>query len=211
MTTIATLTKYGLLDGRGEQIRVSDDAILLIVEERGAADRMAALRRTALRPELFKALVEQFEGSPLPTENAIKIRLEKLGFTSKAASSAARSYRETMAIVEEEGGAYNEPSAEEIGQEGSMTTAPIASTPQAPPSFLASAATPSAAGRQSSAQMLTPNADPGAVLFLQVPFKGTTLSVRIEASGQILTKAHIAKVAQYLKLAEDDLALPSEE
>lgn len=45
------------------------------------------------------------------------------------------------------------------------------------------------------------------VLWLQVPFRGTVLSVRIEARGQSLSKEHIARVRKYLELAEDDLEI----
>lgn len=43
------------------------------------------------------------------------------------------------------------------------------------------------------------------ILWLQVPFKGSTLTVRIDAGGETLTKEHVARVRKYLALAELDL------
>ena len=49
--------------------------------------------------------------------------------------------------------------------------------------------------------------DAGGVLYLQVPFSGERLSVRVEVSGGILQRKHIEKVRKYLELAEDDLVI----
>ncbi|HUO82197.1 MAG TPA: hypothetical protein VM616_04995, partial [Gammaproteobacteria bacterium] len=43
-------------------------------------------------------------------------------------------------------------------------------------------------------------------LSLKLPYKGVYLMVTIEASDQQLTKEHVARIREYLKLAEDDLA-----
>jgi hypothetical protein len=40
---------------------------------------------------------------------------------------------------------------------------------------------------------------------LSVPYKGSTLSVQVRLASGKLTAAHIAKVRQYLELAEGDL------
>lgn len=65
---------------------------------------------------------------------------------------------------------------------------------------------------QQAQQQLPPQLPPPAtgegVLSLSVPYRGVSLSVRVEVSGQSLTRDHVAKVRKYLELAEEDLDVP---
>lgn len=45
----------------------------------------------------------------------------------------------------------------------------------------------------------------GGFLTLQVPFKGSDLSVRISIKGDSLRKEHIERVTKYLELAAEDM------
>jgi hypothetical protein len=157
VTLIGNLTKYGLLDGRGDDVRVSDDAFVILLEERGSAERAAAVRRAAGRPELFRALNEQFEGGPMPSENAVRIRLEKMGFPPKIATVAARAYRETIELAESEGAAYNEPVAETSGEDATeermhptARVAPVSTS--TPPAVLTRTAMPAPAALEAPAR-----------------------------------------------------------
>lgn len=198
ITLISTLFKYGLLEGRGDEVRVSDDAIAIVIDTPGAPERVAALRRAALRPELFAELAASFADGPLPGDNAIRIRLEKLGFTAKAASVAARSFRDTAALVTAEGGAYNVPEvAESEGDQGGSMQ------PQAP--IISQAPVPPSGSRPSTHSSSAASPHSQGLLLLQVPFKQSTLSVRIDTGGEPLTSAHVARVRKYLELAEMDL------
>src|SRR5262249_5250807 len=69
--------------------------------------RAQALRRAALKPALFAELDKVFGGRPVSDEN-LRARLEKDGFTASAASTAARTYRETMELVSQHGGGYSD-------------------------------------------------------------------------------------------------------
>lgn len=190
---IANLARYGLTVGRGDAITVSDDAVTILVEPAGSPDRAAAMRRVALNPALFAELSRDFAGPAPIAENAVRVRLERRGFPPQAAQAASRAFRETMELVEAEGSAYNEPgvASQTDDQGGSMETRPI-------PVRHETITTPPPPAHPEEASGV-------GVLWLKVPFQGTALSVRIEASGQALKKEHVARVRKYLELAEADL------
>jgi len=103
-----------------------------MAEEVGSRDRTAAIRRVALNPELFAELMEGTLQAP--GENAVRIRLERKGFTAKAAQAAARAFRETMALVEQEGRDYNEQEEEDEAQPVLHGGAPVqVQAPTSPP------------------------------------------------------------------------------
>lgn len=104
--TISALSKYGLLEGRGSEIRVSDTAVSILVEKEGSAEWQAALKTAVTSPSIFKDLAKQFEGLPTP-ENA-RIFLQKKGFTEDAAKKAARNYLDSMGLVIGTDGDYTE-------------------------------------------------------------------------------------------------------
>lgn len=102
VTLISALSKYGLLEGRGDEIRLSDEAITLIVDTPDSPDRQEALLRAATSPSLFAELFRHFEGSA-PSDSTLRIYLQKNGFTPKAAHAASQAYKETMELVSFEG------------------------------------------------------------------------------------------------------------
>ncbi|HEX4966338.1 MAG TPA: hypothetical protein VF173_36355 [Thermoanaerobaculia bacterium] len=199
---LSNLTRYGFLEGRLDDVRVSDDAVILSVEDDpDSPDRQAAIRRAALYPDLFKELAKDFgESAGVPAENPVRIRLERNGFPRKQAEAASRAFCETMALVIAEGGAYNpsQVTPEQGDKGGSMLQTPVpqeASTRSAP-----IAGRPAA---RTTTEATSPLEEGG--LWLQVPFRGADLSVRIEVNGMRLAKEHVERVIKYLELAKDDL------
>lgn len=96
--TLAALRQYGLLEGRDEDIHVSNSAMGLLepLDEVEYRDQYAA---AALKPALFKELFQTF-GKTSPAENVIKsLVIRKYGFTSTGAQRLTRSYLETMASL----------------------------------------------------------------------------------------------------------------
>lgn len=131
---ISNLTRYGFLEGRLDGVRVSDDAVILSVEEPDSPDRQAALRRAALTPDLFKELAKDFGEGSVPGENTVRIRLERNGYPRKQAAAASRAFCETMALVAAEGGAYNPAQIiSEQGDQGGSMQADIQGAPQSAP------------------------------------------------------------------------------
>src|SRR5258708_35651933 len=72
-------------------------------ESNRRSDSQEALRRCALRPVLFAEIAKEFDGG-VPSEDNLRIYLQKRGFITSAASAAASAYRETMELVTSEGG-----------------------------------------------------------------------------------------------------------
>ena len=98
---LSALLKFGLLEGRGDNTRVSDMALQIIAHPRGSAERAAAVREAASRPELFAELDARYPGGA-GSDAAIRSYLLTQKFIPPAADSALRSYRETKALVDDE-------------------------------------------------------------------------------------------------------------
>lgn len=97
LKTISSLKKYGLLEGRGDDVRLSKDAQTLILDEPTTPDYLAAIRRSALNPEVFSELRKQFPGTA--SERNISVYLEKQGFKRDAAALVAKNYKDSMALA----------------------------------------------------------------------------------------------------------------
>lgn len=105
LKVISSLRKYGLLDGRGDEVRITKDAQTLIIDDPKSPDYHKALLRTALNPEIFTELRRQYPGKA--SERNISVYLEKSGFKPDAAELTAKNYLETMTLVEGLDGLYD--------------------------------------------------------------------------------------------------------
>jgi hypothetical protein len=102
---LSALAKYGLLEGRGDETRVSDLAVALIAHAPGTPERCEALRQASAFPELFGELDHRFpEGRA--SDQAIRSYLLTRKFIPGAADAAIRAYRDTKQFVEEEIGGF---------------------------------------------------------------------------------------------------------
>jgi hypothetical protein len=108
LKTISSLKKYGLLEGRGDDVRLTKDAQTLILDEAGTPDYQSAIRRSALSPEVFSEIHKQFQDGG--SERNIAVYLEKQGFKPGAAATVARNFKESMALVGGSRAAYTEDS-----------------------------------------------------------------------------------------------------
>lgn len=97
---VGAVRAYGLVEGSGDELKISDDAVDAIKAPVNSDERRGALERLATRPALFKELREAFPDS-LPSEDNIQYWLAKKGFTGKGAGKAAKSYLTTMRLVAE--------------------------------------------------------------------------------------------------------------
>lgn len=112
LTKIGAVRAYGLLDGSGDELRVSDDAVDALMAPGGSATRSEALLRIALRPALFQELRKQFPDR-LPSLENVKFALIKRHFTEDAAEKAATAFLSTMSLVSGIPDNYNPPPNEE--------------------------------------------------------------------------------------------------
>lgn len=125
---LAALNKYGLLEGRGDETRVSDRALAIIAHSAGHPERVAALNEAASAPDLFAELDQKFSTGKA-SDSALRSYLLTQKFIPTAADAAIRSYRETKQVVDNERFDYNPPS----DSDGMEEEAPMNPTQQEMP------------------------------------------------------------------------------
>ena len=99
---ISTLRRYGLLEGRGDRIKVSRDAVTILADEglEDQSERSAALLRCLETDSLFSEIREKFRG--VPAENTLLSFLVKQEFKQTAARKIVSAYRESVEYVNRE-------------------------------------------------------------------------------------------------------------
>jgi len=105
LSKIGAVRAYGLIEGSGDDLRLSDDAITALMAPEQSQERIAALERSALKPTLFQELRQEFQG--LPSENNLRFWLIKRHFTPEAASKATETFLTTFRLVGGSEGEYN--------------------------------------------------------------------------------------------------------
>jgi hypothetical protein len=116
---IGALRAYGLVEGGGEELYVSEDAIAALKAPAGSQAHTDAIRRLAFKPAVFQAIKKQFPA--IPSKANLVYSLIQEGFSDIAAGIAADSYLKTMALVESLNGSYN---AENQGGNGESRDLP---------------------------------------------------------------------------------------
>jgi len=112
---IGAVRAYGLIEGSGDELKISDDAVTALMAPTGSKERTEALGRLANKPTLFQDIRKEFPDTVPSIEN-LKFALIKRQFTPDAAEKAAKSYLATMNLVAGIPDAYNS-SEEDEGDE----------------------------------------------------------------------------------------------
>lgn len=120
-TMVSALAKYGLIEGHGDNLRVSEMGQDLILHRKGDPEYTTALRTSAFMPTFFRELRDEYPYG-LPGEHAIRATLIKRGFNPKAIDGAIRSYRDTMDFVDAEVGVPSSESLADSLPEAAMQT-----------------------------------------------------------------------------------------
>lgn len=102
---VAALKKYGLLEGRGDDIRISDRA-MAILHPHSDAEKAAAVREAAHEPELFREIADRFPG-PNVGDELLKNYLYRNNFAPSGVSSVVSTYKETLEFVNAVAGGYD--------------------------------------------------------------------------------------------------------
>jgi hypothetical protein len=123
---LSAVSKFGLLEGRGDENYVSDLALQIIAHPMGAPERRQAVMEAAGRPELFADLDTRFQGGRA-SDAGIRSYLMTRKFIPGAADTAIRAYRETKGLVNEEGGNYT---AESIVESEPIEASPMPAYPE---------------------------------------------------------------------------------
>ncbi|MER9253277.1 hypothetical protein NKI59_15910 [Mesorhizobium sp. M0598] len=122
---IGVLRAYGLLEGSGDELRLTDDAVAALMAPPASPDRRDALERLAWRPALFREIRKEMPG--MPSEPNLRYWLAKRGFAPDAVAKAIKAYLGTLRLVPDSVGSYNPPeqgSDEEIDVQVEETPAP---------------------------------------------------------------------------------------
>lgn len=99
---LSALAKYGLIEGRGDETRISNRAVAILAHPRGTPDRVIAIAEAAAAPDLFGELDAKFPQKAKASDAALRSYLLTQKFTHAAADAAIRAYRDTWQLVMEE-------------------------------------------------------------------------------------------------------------
>lgn len=127
LSLIGALRQYGILEGSGDGLRVSDDAVAYYELEDGEEKR-AVIARMAFRPSLFAEMRTQF-GATTPSPASLKHWLIKKHFLPKAADDIIPVYNDNLRLVAGEQGGYSGEDAKENTPMDPATTPPKPPTP----------------------------------------------------------------------------------
>jgi hypothetical protein len=108
---IGALRAYGLVEGSGEELRISDDAVTAMMAPQASPERSHALHRLFLKPALFQEIAKNFP--TIVSVDNLRYWLVKRDFTAEAAAKAAKAYLESYRLVKGEITAYNPALTEE--------------------------------------------------------------------------------------------------
>lgn len=126
-TALSALKKYGLLLDEGKQLKISPEALTILVDPKDSTERAKLIVAAAFSPNLFSELKEQY-GETVPSDENMRAYLLKRGFSPSTVDAPIRAYRETIELVSEVKKLYNEDANEDARPEAG------ASEPQANPS-----------------------------------------------------------------------------
>lgn len=101
-TTISALKKYGLIVPSGDGYKVGQETQKIIELPSADQERASAMRKLALRPPVYKQLLEKYPGKNLPSDSALLLFLMGHSFEREAANQVIRFYKETLQYLEKE-------------------------------------------------------------------------------------------------------------
>ena len=103
---LAALKAYGLIEGRGDEQRISEEGFILANAPTDSAEYREALLASFRAPAAFQRFEEDdAQASP----DTLKWKLQKAGFQAEAAERLVRVYRESRDLVNAAKGAYETP------------------------------------------------------------------------------------------------------
>lgn len=98
---VSALVKFGLLTETKDQLKVSLEALDILLHSAGEPERVAAIQRAAYMPPLFSELRATFDNS-LPSDENLRAFLVKKGFNPNTVSNVIRAYRDTVLFANQE-------------------------------------------------------------------------------------------------------------
>ena len=105
MGVLSALKKYGLLAGKGEELTLTHDAVIIFERPDEHPEKQEAIRRLALSPPLFADIYSHFNGQT-PGIGDLRVYLSKMGFSKTALDEITQNYAETFQLVTKIAGEY---------------------------------------------------------------------------------------------------------
>jgi len=98
MGVLSALKKYGLLAGKGDELTLTHDAVIIFERPDEHPEKQEAIRRAALSPPLFAEIYNHFKGQ-MPGLADLRVYLSKLGFSKTALDEISENYDQTIRLV----------------------------------------------------------------------------------------------------------------
>lgn len=103
---LSALKQYGLIEERSDTYGLSEKGFLFTYAEENSPERTAVLRETALKPQIFKELLDMYP-SGLPSDATLKAHLiGRKRFNPTAVDNFIRIFRETISLAKVAPGEY---------------------------------------------------------------------------------------------------------
>ena len=131
---VSALVKYGLMEQKGDEIKISGDGQIVALHRKGDPEYTTAIQQAAFRPTLFRELYDLY-GDSLPSDHNLRVYLQKKGFNPKVVDSVIRLYRDTLEFVVTETGDDIPISDDTMEEPRTQPQAAHTPAPQAPPVF----------------------------------------------------------------------------
>jgi hypothetical protein len=141
MGVLSALKKYGLLAGKGNELGVTHDAVIIFERPDDHPEKREAIRNAALSVPLFAELYERF-GRQIQDQPGLRLHLTKLGFSRVAMDEIVANYLDTVRLVTPPPDDYTAlvPSFTKEGESAMQSSSPSiqqgSETPTAPPATL---------------------------------------------------------------------------
>ena len=98
-TALGSIRQFGLIEGIGDNTRISDLA-LRILEPGTPTERRDAILEAARKPEVFRAIIDRFDGRvPTSDEPVRSYLIRELGFSKRGVEECLASLRATLDMV----------------------------------------------------------------------------------------------------------------
>lgn len=127
-TVLSAIKKFGLIEYRGRDLRVTDLAMRILVPK-NPAEKVAALQEALLQPKLYQWFLDEFPGWDLPSDETLRARLIRdREFNPSAVKGVIDDLKASVEYVRDAGGLSrveaSEPDDEAvpIAKEGSVTS-----------------------------------------------------------------------------------------
>jgi hypothetical protein len=202
---LAALRAYGLVEGRGDDLAITQDAIALIEAPEDSIDRVGALSRAFEGPAMFNKIYEQYPVPP--SEQTLRWWLIQQGFSADGADKAAQIYLDSYKVATLKGNVYKDASESDGGDVAPNAMNPTleAMVTQVMPFPKAAKANPQSSIKIEGAQESLAMGIQERVL--QSGMLSKTASYRVIVSGHV-GEAEIERLLKKLEVDKEILAEP---